>query len=777
MEHQGNIQVIAYREFFIDGKPKLKQELRANVSDSVSLFSKIDTILNAMEDNWNIHYTLAYCANVDKDKGIPLRTFLSQDLVPIDLDGIELEKKEEYITIVLDVLQSEKNKTGIFCSGNGLHFIIKMDTRITSVDKFKALSSSYHALCGEINQRIFDAGLLGHADTQRWTLSATLRLPNTENRKEDNVTQAYTIQGNVEAQDFDLAVYAPTDHEPEVYRAVDSPAVLNGCEFLRWCVHNQKDVKEPQWYAMIGILAYIPEIGKALCHQYSSEHPDYDHETTEAKYNQARDLGKPRICESVAKVFDCRTCTNYGKCKTPLQIKSDDFIATKDTGFHTQIIKDGVVKGYKPHYDDLYKFMLQQLDYIYDTESDSMFVWTGKYWKDESWLTVDAFSTKHFIPLANNTLRNEFKGLVKSRNHVSSDFFEEKTEGMINFNNGILRIHDRKMLPHSKTIGFQYVLPYDYDGKAECPEFDRLMDDVTMQDESLKQILLEYMGYCISSMPASWGQKALILEGPGGTGKSTFLDILRAMVGDQSYSSVNLEDFDKPHMTSQMVGKLFNACEEVKFDALRDSTHFKNISTGGTITVKKLYKNTYTTKINAKLICSCNEIPPTNDRTNATYRRMLLVPFRNEFYKQEDEAAVDRNVAKRIAANEMGGVYNRVLSALDVLIKQNAFSKSVTADKILAEYKDANDIVRSFCSEHIESTQDDDMFTLSTSIFKEWREWCRENNIKDTYNSMAFGKRFSKAFNKASCIKSIKGINYRGYKGIRIIHSNLGGKY
>lgn len=771
----GNIQVILYRDFFINEEKKLKQVLVANVSDSLTLYSKINEILDAVDENerYNVHYSLAYCADVDKEKGIPLRTFLAQDIVPIDLDGIDLDKKEEYIDIVIRTLGIDRAKTGIYCSGNGLHLIVRLPHRIESFDQFKELRYNYVAMCGEINQEIFNSGLIGNADTQRWSASATLRLPNTTNKKDGKPdTQAYVIQGNVEPQNLELTKFGEDEVEEIKFRKVDTQAVLTGCEFLKWCVNNQSSVKEPQWYAMIGILAYVPDIGKQLCHDYSKEHPSYDHNTTEAKYNQAKELGKPRLCDSVARVFDCKTCSNYGLCKTPLQLKDKSFIATEDTGFHTPKVKDGVITGYTPCYDDMLLFLLKNFDYVFEPKSKAFYIWNGKHWTEKPLKFLHKFCTDHFIPTASNKMRLEFEGLATARNHVPENFFSDKSHGLINFNNGVLRLKDRKLLPHSKAYGFMNVLPYDYDPEAKCPEFDRMMDNITNSDESMKQVILEYMGYCISGMPSSWGQKAMIITGPGGTGKSTFLDILRSMVGNDGYSSVPLEEFRNATMRGNMYGKLFNVTEETKYNSLRDSTEFKNIVTGGSVVIKYLWREPFTTELNTKLILACNEIPPTGDKTDATYRRLIIVPFIRKFYDKNNEDNVERDIRERVK-REMSGVYNKVLSALDVLTKQNMFSRSRASDQALAEYQDENDVLKCFINDHVMEA-DKSFFIKSRTLYATYKDWCHENNIREVHSSIGFGRKIARYLGQTKVTRDGEATT-RIYEGYRIINPRLGG--
>ena len=137
-----------------------------------------------------------------------------------------------------------------------------------------------------------------------------------------------------------------------------------------------------------------------------------------------------------------------------------------------------------------------------------------------------------------------------------------------------------------------------------------------------------------------------------------------------------------------MVGKLFNICEEVDEDELRSGTAiFKSIVTGAELSVKKLYSDITTMRIDAKIILACNRLPTTKENTTAIYRRMLIVPFNAHFNKA---TGIDKGIGHRIDS-ELSGIYNRILQAYDVLTSNNyIFSESEASEKSLEEFKYSN---------------------------------------------------------------------------------------
>jgi P4 family phage/plasmid primase-like protien len=768
--HINKIQILCYREG-IDKVTKKKylfhKKLPVEAASIISLFDNLDKIVDSIpkEERWNVHYTLANCTEYQEEKK-NLREFAYQEAIAFDLDGIDLAYKDEYINIFFNTTGLDPHKTIQACSGNGLHFIVASTKRIGSVNELDSLRPYYKTICGEINAAIFNAGLKGNADPIVLSDKKTLRLPNTTNKKKDKPdTEAYIIQGHIEYQDFNMTngiVIEETLKEVDTKNfLVDTQAVLDGCEFLKYCKANPNRITEPQWRSMITVLAKVPAAGNTLCHEYSKGYKNYDNEETEDKIAQIMGLTGPHKCKTIENVFSgCSGCKFYNKCSNPLQIKSETFIATQSTGFH-HVKRDskGILKPDKPCYEDLVKFFETTRPYVVNSRDRNIFTYNGKHWEHIQEIELETFATHNFKPTANNTMRSEFKGLVMSRNTVPPEFFEKSIFGKLNLLNGVLDISTRTLLPHSPEYGFVHVLPYEYNPKADCPIFDSAIKDITCKDEEIEQVLLEFIGYTLSGVDPSWGTKALILVGEGANGKSTFIEILRRLVGRGNYSTVPVKSFPDPNSVYGMVNKLLNVCEEESYDSLRDSTSFKNIVSGGETTIKQLYKERYTAKIMCKVVVGCNAIPPTNDQSNATYRRLLIVPF-NAVFSSENRN-LNKNIVNEVNS-ELPGILNRVLKALDSLIKTKEFTQARSSMNALAQYRKDNDILGSFFAESF--TLDTKGKVYNLDVMAEFQDWRRANNIRVDYDMRLLSRRLATSYPYL-----IKGRDIRGryLEGIR----------
>lgn len=769
------IQLIGYRDYVDkNGAKQIKQKhfegIRVTGIDV--LFKKLDLIIELIpeEERYNVHYT-CFMAK-PRDEKVKLRTFHSQNMIPIDLDGIDLTYKDEYIKIVLDIMKVDSAKTGVFCSGNGLHIVVLQEETFDHA-KMKLLQPLYKRLCSDINEALYNNGLQGNADPIRLNQSATLRLPKTINKKDGKPdTLSYVIQGNVEPQDFSLdklyAVEAEAKVEAQAKEyTVDTLGVLAGCDFLKWCKENPNKVSEPQWQKMISALASIPQIGESLCHTYSEGATCYTASGTKTKYDQAKVFGKPPLCKGIDAVWNnCSSCPYYNKVTTPLQIKSETFIATQKDGFHFLIHKKDGTTSYKPDYDGLANYFTQLHPAITNVDTRMLMKYNGKHWEVVDDLAITSFAATHFAPTATNTMRAEFLGNLKNKEVSSRNFIGKNNNDYINFQNGTLNLATRELAPHNKEAGFTYVLPYNYDKSATCPNFDKLMDNLTLKDKALADVILEYVGYAISGRPNSWIQKVMVLSGEGSNGKSTFMNIIRKLVGEECYSSISIASMAKESNRYTMYGKLFNiSFDEDPKALLKGGVNiFKAITAGDPVDIRALYAMPVSAAINAKLIVACNKPLETNDHTHAVYRRMLIIPFRARF-----EGATDNKEITKDIYTEMSGIYNRVLDGLDRLIANNGnFTKSDTVNRALNEYKYESAVFQRFFEDRLQKTNDLAHFIAIDDVMDSFKNWSTLNNERLEISSIKLMKEL-KSLNlipNESCTKRIGTATKRGYIGI-----------
>lgn len=738
------IQILGLREF-VDketGEVKLydshfKNNWRA---ESVpELFRNIETYLKEIpeEIRYNLFYTLAEC-HADKK-----REFSRQNILPIDIDGIAKGEELKVVDCVLHELKLPKDKVGVVFSGNGVHILIQLNDYFTDVSFFKTYKVYYKALCGRINQALYNSGIAGSADTTAFSKGKIFRLPGTKNLKPNKPeTRCTLVNGDIEPLNVDLITLAELprlgegDHiHPNAFKRFPTPdtkAVQEKCPFLVHCKENQDKVSEPQWYAMMSIVGRL-EDGHKLVHEYSENYSFYSADQTDFKSEHALEAAGPRTCENIDTLWDgCKSCPNFCNITSPIQLVGDDFIRTKDTGFYDVKIKNGVAVKDKPNYDDLAKFFGQVQPFFTEFESESTYIYNGKYWEEIPRLMLYGFAEANFNPSPTKGMCQEFEAKIKRMNTKVASF--TNMAGMLNFENGVLDLETFELHPHSQEYGFTYVIPYDYKEDTECPRFDKFMEEVTENDDITAKLLLEYMGFCISGTDPKLVQMCAILYGGGGNGKSVLLEVLRSLIGPQNCSAVGMKSITKDTGRFPMMYKMVNISDETPTSGFLESSDFKALVSGDTVEVRRLYHNPVMWRCTTKLLFACNELPFTADFSQGLFRRLLIIPFNARFSHEKgnlDPFIVDKLLAER------AGILNKILNAFkDLKNREFKFIIPQKIDEAKEDYEYMGDSVLQFVNE--ECYVKEDNFVTMRNIYKLYVIWCQEVNIKPvTYNSFA----------------------------------------
>lgn len=617
-------------------------------------------------------------------------------------------------------------------------------------------------------------------------------MPGTLNKKPNKPHRiAEVLQNNFVAVPFSLqeAAGLPEFTKNDTIRKwppPDTQAVLDGCANLRAMRTDANNISEPLWYAnasIVGRLGGNPAEGRRIWHELSSAYAGYSAAEADRKLDQALAASNPRTCSNFATITDtrCDGCEFKAKVKSPIMIVGKDYIATKDTGFHTIVYgEDGRPVKTTPAYGDLFKFFERNHPYVVNAESESIFAFAGDHYKKYYDIHAKAFAQQWFMK-CDNKKATEFLAYLKRHNSVYPEWFLEGTAGKMNFLNGVLDVNSMVFTPgHNKDLGFLYVLPYNYDPNAKAPLFEKFMTDITSGDDERKRQLLEFGGYCLSN-DDYWEQKAMILVGSGANGKSAFLSTLMA-VAEGAFSVVNMRNLADPQYIASLEGKLFNVGEEGSSRAFRETDIFKTLTSGGSIMVKTVYEKPYYITNRTKLIFACNEIPDAEDMQHGFFRRFAIVPFDFVFTKENR----DPFIVEKLKA-EKAGILNLLLRHYREMKARGHLFESTAGKDALTGYMEAIDIFGEWFTSRlvIEDVKEGFVadtqkvastypFTLIRDIYNDYVEWCSDMNTKpDSIKSLRKHlRRFVSHVDSRIQLKWIDGTPVRVIYGVSLRPNN-----
>ena len=773
------IQILGLRDYFNSKKNKTEKTHKFfsegwQAPSVVALMRDPEKYIAQVpeEYRWNLYFTVANC------HGKKERDFNYQTVLPIDIDHIDVTKQEETARAACDAIGLSYNFTGVLFSGNGLQLFVLLDESISSPKYFNEYRAFYKAMCKRIEGYLREKGLAGDLDSSVFSDARLMRMPLTENRKPNKESRvAQVLQGCMEPQGFDLkkASGIPVVHASEQVdlayikaSKVDTDSVLKGCSFLQYCKDNQDTVDEPSWYAMLGVLAHLKN-GTDLAHEYSKQASSYTPEDTNEKLGQAKAASGPRTCENINALWGgCHNCKFYGKQKSPVVIKGDDYIATKDTGFrHIKTTESGKIKDKKPIcFEDLVKYYSQKYKYLHTADTKEIYIYKEGVWAPINEAFLKNFAQKHIVPPPLENDRKEFVAALKAENVHTTEEMASNSEGKVNMLNGVYDIETGEILEHSPDFFFKWKLPFAYDKDAQCPKFEKFLSE-TFDHEDEVQFIKEYMGYCLSG-DLPWSSKCLILIGEGANGKSVLVDILRGLTTKENRASFPLKEILSKNTTRYAAkNALFNANEESSLKVPKEGIEvFKNLTDGGETDVRAYYSQEVTIRWYPKFLFCMNErmtLTPGSERAlkrrlvNIRCNHIVPVEKRNPF------------LAKEIL-EEASGIFNLVFEAYLKAKEIETLTVPASSEKEVQETLDESDTVVQWMKHKLHYTgEKGDNLTLE-ELFDDYKSLCKEDGIKFPVSRGKFKNRAK------SLIESrFKGVKYTQVKiGAKRVRAFIG---
>ncbi len=323
----------------------------------------------------------------------------------------------------------------------------------------------------------------------------------------------------------------------------------------------------------------------------------------------------------------------------------------------------------------------------------------------------------------------------------------------IAFNNGVLDVISGKMLDFSPEIVITNKIPWDYDPEAYSDLGDKTLNKLACGDEKIRALLEECIGYCFYRRNEL--SKAFVLTGDKANGKSTFLDMVRNVLGDENCSALDLGELDERFSVATMGGRLANIGDDISDEFLQGKAvaMFKKIVSGNEIKAEiKNDPNIFFIRPYLKLLFSANDIPRMKDKTGAVLRRLVIVPFNAKFSKSDDD--YDPYIIYKLREQEVMQYLCKVaIDGLKRVIENKEFTMSEKVEKAIGDYEIQNNPILLF----LQDTDVNKIINQPTKdVHRVYRVFCVENGFAEMTLS-TFSKELARRLGVTVVRKRING--------------------
>lgn len=352
----------------------------------------------------------------------------------------------------------------------------------------------------------------------------------------------------------------------------------------------------------------------------------------------------------------------------------------------------------------------------------NLYRFNGVYYEQQSEIEVERLIHFEIDKTLGIGPRREVLKFIILKTQVKPEEFD-KDWYKIACGNGILNLVTGEITAPTKNDINTIYIPWNYDpDPPPSPRIDEFMKDICNGDLIKIKFLYQVAGYCL--LKKNLFAKFFIFQGEGGTGKSTFLEIIQKMVGYKNCSHVALCDFDKDYYLSTTISKLVNIDDDaVDGKSLENTGRFKSFVSGNSISVRQVYQAPVDYTPYATPIFSCNRLPKLMDKTSGLLRRMILVELNNKILNP------DPLYLNKITTSDMEYFFFKAVEGIKEAIEEGRFKIMRSERQLLTLFKRRQSSINEWLFDN-DMTVADLNGKVTMTLYKQYTEWCVENGYQ-----------------------------------------------
>jgi putative DNA primase/helicase len=325
---------------------------------------------------------------------------------------------------------------------------------------------------------------------------------------------------------------------------------------------------------------------------------------------------------------------------------------------------------------------------------------------------------------------------------VRAEFFDSKPY-LLNCSNGVVDLRTGELMNHSRQFFITKLAPFAYNPAVRFEKWEEFLRRVIPSGET-REFLQMATGY---SATGDVSERCMfILYGTGANGKSTFVETVKAALGDYAHRTPTETLMQKnsgggptPDVAN-LKGKRFVSASESEDGQRLAESLIKDLTGGDTINARHLHKEPMEFLPSHKIWLSTNHRPNIRGMDRGIWDRIRLIPFTVSIPEGEQNKQLPKDLE-----NELSGVLNWIVRGA-LMWGIDGLDTPREVRDATAGYKDDMDRMQQFVSDEcIVGTQ----YTVTIAeLYKEYRQWCEEGGER-AEKQRTFGQRLKEKYGDA----------------------------
>lgn len=393
--------------------------------------------------------------------------------------------------------------------------------------------------------------------------------------------------------------------------------------------------------------------------------------------------------------------------------------------------KDG-----KWHYDDR-GMVYVAADGVLERMKQELRIWTehedGKYLQDFQ---------KHMKRTRSNAAK---RAMVKEFEHLVSispaDLDTNKT--LVNSRSGILDLATGRISPHNSELYMTRMLGTSMPVTPKNPVlWLRFLDDIFDGDKELIRYVQKSLGYSLSGLTSE--QCVFFLYGSGRNGKSTFLEVIRTILGEYATNiqpeSIMVKNNNSTANTdiARLKGaRLVTSVEPNEGMRLNEGL-LKQLTGDDMITARKLYGDEFEYRPEFKLWVATNHKPTIRGTDLGIWRRIHIIPFTVTIPDEK----VDKNLGEKLQ-DELPDILAWMMEGYRLWRYEGLVKPKVVEDAVRA-YRNEMDVISAFLDSDYVIEGGEVKSSVLYAVYCKWAAESNEYKMPSRKFGIELGKKFSK---------------------------------
>jgi len=326
------------------------------------------------------------------------------------------------------------------------------------------------------------------------------------------------------------------------------------------------------------------------------------------------------------------------------------------------------------------------------------------------------------------SIRNSLE-LFKTRVAVAPTVFDRE-RWFLNLPNGTMDLRTGEVHAHTRRDMITKVGGIEYDPEATCPKFEAFIEEIFAGDRDLIRHVQKLVGMTLSGEVRD--HVFTILHGSGSNGKTQFIKIMTALLGDyackvQPEALTPSRKGDAGAASShlaRLAGHRFACCDETEEGAQLAESLVKRITGGDRVVARSLYREETEFDPQLSLWLDTNHKPAIARGGHAIWRRIQLIPFSVTI--PEDRQV--KGLAEMLVAEEGPGIMRWAVEGCRLWQDEGLTPVPAAVHAATEAYRTEEDKIGRFVADQCEI--DASRSVQAATIHAAYQTWCHDQGLQ-----------------------------------------------